>query len=275
MKKPLVLLCILAIPCASFSVEQKTVTKNNEFGGETIVYQFKPGEHQMLSRKTDYGDINGAIRKIEVEFNQKTVDESGIVRQVEFYNGKFVERYEIFYSNQSIARAGIDRSLEFMEPNDVVSRIEYYYRGKLLYMEDGKAASMGYRPALIGYYNAMVLSMYSKNRSLTKDFFGYEATNFKSKSVVTYCGRIEAMDEKDVRVISGFFKMRKGNDVSNLYSRKVQVEENGVKYWVLIQDKVMEHIQKLAPKSRILLLYYYIGSYNDRIILAGIDYYDL
>lgn len=275
MKKIIYIIWLMLLPSLSFPAEQNVVSKNNEFGGETIVSTFKPDEHSMLSKKIDYRDKNNVVRKSEVIFNQKTVDESGIARQVEFYNGKFADKYEIIFSNTYISKAGIDRSIEYMAAEDKILRTDYFYRGKLLYSENDTSYSRGYNPALIGYYNAMLLANYSKYKIKQKDVFVHEASVFKLKSIVTYRGQVTALDDKDSFILAGFCKMLGKPEVVKLYNRKVMVEENGVKYWVMIQDKVLEHLQKVNPKTRMLLLFYYIGGYNDRLLLAGIDYIEL
>jgi hypothetical protein len=257
-----------------YSYDTKIITDKNEYNGVTELNIYTRDESKEIVNKYVYYDKMNIVRKVEIELSDNVIKTKKIVKQIEYYENKKIIKYEIIHSKEYLSETGIDKTIEYMGNNDNVVKIEYYRDTKLLFYEVDNSVSRKFTLSCIKNHDSFIKNSYAESRKEFPkgDLVVIEAKTFKCKTIVTYLNKKADLDKNDKELLAGYCKSRNTPDFATLYSKKILVSENENKYWIFIQDKVLQHIEN---DKTMLFMYYYIGGYNESTGIMGIDFINL
>jgi len=104
-----------------------------------------------------------------------------------------------------------------------------------------------------------------------KKDYGFSAKYVSSRSMVKFLAPPIDIDDVDSDFLTSSFGMRGDSSLANLYHKKVLVEENDKKYYMLFQDS---NLQYITPGHR-AAVYYYPGVIDSRLELASVGFSDI
>lgn len=277
MKKYLTIL-ILAIAFASYAenIEKKP---NNEFGGESIVitYNEKDKMYMQVIKKTELYNAKKQIMKIEYFNNEKIVKQTGILQQNEYYNDKkVVFKYELYFSQEYVIESNINKVIENVDANDQITSIEYYSNNQLVDKESKDFHNYPFKKMSIN--GNIIKNNYKeiKDSGSNKNCIVIEGKTTRGKAIVKYQNIVQTLSNEELKNIEdvgrAFTDKNYLEFLKKNYKSKILVEEENVKYWICIQEPL---IQYLKNNQRMVVWYYFLGGFNGEPLFITTGFSDL
>ena len=221
----------------------------------------------------DFGKIDKQIYKykgnllVEVT-NILTKDASaknGFYKQINYLDKDGTYLYEIWFTNEKTESTNCISLREYVDKEDNIVKFDYMMQGNRLFQLDTETSKS------FKNFSVKSLEIYSDYGEKTNNQNAYiiEANYERGIANIICRDKQEIVSQKEKTLIKKWCDSRNIADCSDLYENKIEVEENGKKYFILIQNSVL----RIIPKNKsILLSYYYIGKLKEGSVFLAIDY---
>lgn len=225
---------LFAVSCV-FSATQKTVEETNEYGGKTIEYLFSTGdsEYSMADAARYYFDSKGVLKRIAFRMNESTKKKNGIEIQEQYFSGDSVIKYKMLLTNSQKNIKGYDYIVEYVDEKDNVVSYEYLINGKLI-VENSDSFVIKYPFYKLSYLVSSIFEDYKENS--IGDTFTFSSKYYKGRSAITFKGNRLPLSIDDKDILLRYAKTIGNDGFVDLYKYKIAVVDDGVEYWLFIQD---------------------------------------
>ncbi|MBA4418801.1 MAG: hypothetical protein C0392_12965 [Syntrophus sp. (in: bacteria)] len=138
MKRLICVLCMLFVGVSTyvFAETMKTISEKNEYGGETIMLTYSPGDGEYkkgTAKDITYLNGNKKQMKIESFFTEEAARKQGTAKEIAYLNtNEKPTKVESYYTNERIKKDGIVKSVEYYDSKGKTAKVELYdKKGKL------------------------------------------------------------------------------------------------------------------------------------------------
>jgi len=268
------ILCILLLFLIStiFAQTPNIINANNEYQGETyfIDYSDSNSPDQMLISKTVFLNFEKNARKIIYKTTDSYSKERGIIQQTEFFGENEIrEKYDIYFSDDYIELYAISRTVEYVDTDDNIFRTEWYQNEEIVDI----TTDNDYNTRFPFYKLSLIKKMMLEDDYIPSDKFDFGASvrYIRGRSIIQFSGELIDLNELDRKYL-----LLHGNSLSNpqlnsYYDKKITVIEDGEEYILFIQKTLEQYVHD-GNRAKID---YYIGTYNNNLILSTTGFRDL
>lgn len=272
MKIKFFLALLLASTC--FSLPAKETSEKRSMDGKYIirheVYQQGDPQYETTISATYTVTLTGETVSALLMFNSRIQEERDLFSQEEIYgSSQSVEKYIMSYTSAYTERSGIDRHIEYIGPDNDLLYVEYYYKNKLMLKEKTFETEERFPFYRLEYLKKLMYGGFI-DKPGEKNYL-FSARYQSGRSFVKFLNTPVDMDETDRDYVKMYFSTLGKQQFISLYNKKVLVEENGKKYYIMFQDSLLQHI----TTGGVAAVYYYHGIVDDRFQLLAIGFTDL
>lgn len=264
--------CILFFVFVSllFSAETKIINSNNEFSGITIEYLLsadEPQYEQFCKVHVFYDDSE--IKRKEIYYvSEKVQKEKGFLTQANIFNDGIITEYIIYLTEKEAAKKGVTILIEKVDANDTVYLYGY---------SDGNLTAYSDANSFVNNYPLYSLDFIEKeifeSENDKKDSYNFSAKYNKARTFVKFSSKPSDMNKLDRDLVSNFTLFMNDPEKAHLYNKKYQVESNGKKYTVYVQDSLIPYLTTpYLTKDGVCLLAYGIIGRKGKLYLIATEF---
>ncbi|MBB6481504.1 hypothetical protein [Spirochaeta isovalerica] len=272
MKKSILLTIILLTQYFLYSQSTELLDAMNEFGGETYLIKLAESDpnSSMIESKTVYLDEKRTARKLIFQTTEDFRSDRGIVRQLEFFNSEGIrEKYEMYFSEEHSSMYAITKTIEYLDDQDNVIKTEWFQGDEIV----DTTTDMNFNNKF-PFYKLSFINYRMTEPDYTPDDkfdFGTSVKYIAGRSVIRFKGEMEDLNDLDRKYLQ-MFGMHLGNsNLNSYYDKKIIATEDDKEYVLFIQKPLEEYVFD-GNRAKIN---YYIGTYENTLILTIIGFLDL
>jgi len=266
------LFTIILLIITTFIYSNTIVDKNGIDGVLIRTITFIPGdkEYDSLYQMELVYNSKGNISSRKLLFNEQYAKQSDMVSQEEIYNQiGIVEKYIILFTDDYYFISGLKKQIERVDNNDNITDIEYYTSEKYLFKEKNQNRQSKFPFYKITYLKKIMFEDYLDNPKGTN--YGISMRYKSATSLITFLEEPVNMDDKDRDFLTFYCKSKNAENLISLYSKKVLVQEENIKYYVMFQDQLLEYV-KVNEKAAIN---HYFGTRDKEIMIICVGFTDI
>lgn len=268
-KTGLILLLLMTAPLQAETINTTVSTDGTRFY-QTHVYEPGDKDFERVTQSISEFDSEKKLLSIEQIYSDSFSAQTQIAKQKQIYgpDGKILN-YVIVFTPQKSADSGVDQIIEYTDDKDQTIRIEYYKNQAFLFAERNIDLLNRFPFYRIDFVHKVMFEDF-KDRPGATDF-GVSAKYVSGRSIVKFVGTPVDMDEDDIKFLTFYFKSRNAEKMLPLYTKKIAVEEDGNKHFVLMQDSLLPYIKDQNWGA----ITYYIGVIDQRLELISVGFVDV
>jgi hypothetical protein len=259
--------------CVGFLDAEKIETTASADGTrlyQTHILEAGDKDYDRLEKSVLEFDTEKKLLSIDQFYQEKFSEQNGIEHQRQTFTpeGK-VWNYLIYFTPTKAMISGVDSIVEFTDENDRTTRIEYYRKDRFLFAERNVDILNRFPFYRIEFVQKVMFEDFSDRPGATD--LGMSMKYVSGRSVVQFIGTPVDIEQKDAEFIAYYFKSRNAERMIPLYTKKIEVDEDGKRYFVLMQDGLLQYIKDQNWGA----VYYYIGVIDDKLELVSVGFNDV
>ncbi|MCL2289229.1 MAG: hypothetical protein FWC34_00760 [Bacteroidetes bacterium] len=265
----LFLTSIILFGCGSST--ENVPAELNVYGGKTIVL-INDGENETShwSKIAKYfNDLSVLVKTIFIPLPFVT-SETGLTKQIEHHNENFIERYEMFFSDEFRARHDFNRVIEEIDINGLLFRTTWFIDDVIIDRIDYPRDMRRFAFYNIDYIGNVFRTAYELDPDPTRAVFGMSARYVSIRSVVRFDTELAELDEIDISIIRRLLTRFNAVEHLSIYTKKVRVFSGDNYYWLFVQDGLAEHI-----RGQYATISYYPISLNGKLFLICVGFFNI
>jgi hypothetical protein len=272
MKKIHYLLILLFSNGNIFSETINLLEENNTFGGKTIetIVDDEDIETKRYSKLIRYYDNINNLVKMIITPSPTIINERGIVKQIDYYNGGGIEKYEMIFSDSFKEIHDYNRIIEEMGNNDLVIKTIWYIDDDIIDIIEHPREMNKFVFYNIKFIENEFLQGYEPNSDPTKDVVTISYKYVSIRSVIKFDAELVDLNNIDVNIIETLLRRFEASDLLSIYTKKVKVYFNNNYYWLFVQKQLEDYV-----KGQDATISYYPILWNEKLYLLCIGFYDI
>lgn len=258
--------------CSTFIYSNTIIDKKGSDGVITRTVTFTPGdkEYESLQKLELTYNSNGSLTSRKLIFNDQYSKKSDLLCQEEILNPLgIVEKYIVTFTDDYLAISGLKKQIESVDNNDNIIDIEYYSNEKSLFKEKFQNRQINFPFYKISYLNNILFADYVDNPNGTN--YGLSMKYSSATSLVKFIEEPIDINDNDKDFLTIYAKSRNVDSILPLYSKKVLVQEGDKKYYVMIQNKLLDFV-KVNESAAIS---HYFGTRDKEFMIICIGFTDI
>ena len=266
----------LLFSCVSTDINKNNLNSNNnstqkinEYGGKTIyLINDKITENHAWLSAIEYYDDNDNLIKTDITTSSIITEETGIIRQIEYYDKEIITRYEMFYSDEFKKIHDFNRAVEIVGNNKTAIRTIWFIDDIIIDVVDYPQDKNRYQFYNIEFIENELLLVLNEMDSQNENIV-LSAKYVNIRSVVKFDTNLFEINEDDKRRLNYYssFAFITPAILSN-YNKKVRVFHEDKYYWFYVHSQLEQHIS-----GRDSTIKYIPQLWNDELYLLGLGVY--
>ena len=251
-----------------FPEERNILEEVNIYGGRTVEHILDDSERTRAnySRLIQYYDSGNNIVKRIYELTDERTDRTGIKTQINYYRNNFIEKYEMFLSDDFKNLHGFNRLIEEVNTENIITRRIWYINDIVIDVSESSEDRFPFYN--IEFIENEFFKEYKPNEN--GDFITMSARYVSIRSVIRFDTVLFELDDSDITLLDIFSKRFEVDNFGQHYSKKVRVYSENRTYWLYVQTQLEQYILGQDATIR-----YYPMGLNRDLNLICVGFYDI
>lgn len=245
MKTKIAVLVLLA--CAQLALAQTV---------QEIVPRPGDRDYRNYTKLLVYYGASGAVEKVDSYLTAELAAKMGYDRQLTVYRDGVEYSFEMFQTEETLGRTGLERRIDYVDAKDRLERVELFFESGRLYAFEGEGLKVLRKHTVnrLAYYEGLFRECEPEEGT-----YSIEAPVFMGISDLGAASEVSDVTAEERSLIARWCGTHRYSDLSSSYPRKYRFEEGENQYWILAGEELAE---ALASGGAGLVYYCYIGGYG-------------
>jgi hypothetical protein len=220
---------------------------------------------------TKYYDNNNNLIKLVITFSALVTIETGLIEQIEYYDGDVINKYEMLFSEEFMKLHDFNRAIEFVGENRIILRTIWLVNDTVIDIVDHPQSMNSFQFYNIDFIKNELLVYYEPNTEMDSSVISGKYVTIRS--LIKFHTDLVELTENDYNILrrfTTFYDIGITPSFITSYKKKVRVYYEDNYYWFFVHSQFERHINGQFATIR-----YIPHLWNGELYLLGIGLYSL